>query len=314
MDISLGGKQVSAFKTFPEFSALTLRDKHTYEAFIKDFPPSSDTSFATLMSAWNWLDSCAVSILNGNLVISYWLPGMEQHSGLSLVGTNKVDESICTIFDHLRSQDKPTRLVLVPEFVLSHIQYPELFVCEEERNFAEYVYDVSKFYPLRRGTGFRKQRIRKFEQSVSEDRIAIRSLDLTSYDDRTMFLEKAKSWPRKGINNVAQHADDVFLLAVEHAERMAIKNICLFIDGELHGYCMYLQPSRDYMILASSRVSYEAPRVLDYMIYAFAKWFTEHGVTHANLESDLGLPFLRMFKVALGPTGYCRKYTIMPAD
>lgn len=72
------------FKTFPEFSKLTLNDKDEYEALIKDYPPVYDMMFIGRMTWWDQLDSAAVSMLNGNLVVSYWLPGDEKHSGLSI--------------------------------------------------------------------------------------------------------------------------------------------------------------------------------------------------------------------------------------
>lgn len=115
----------SNFRQFPDFTKLTLADKSRYEAEIADFPPFSDISFATLMIWWNTLDSCAVAKLNDNLVISYWLPGDEAKSGLSLIGRNKVDESMCTILDYLEAEGKAQKLVHVPEFVLSAIKYPE---------------------------------------------------------------------------------------------------------------------------------------------------------------------------------------------
>ena len=65
------------FKTFPEFSKLTLNDREEYESYIKDFPPISDILFASIMVWWGALDGLAVSKLNDNLVISYWIPGDE---------------------------------------------------------------------------------------------------------------------------------------------------------------------------------------------------------------------------------------------
>lgn len=102
------------FKTFPEFSKLTLADREEYEGFVKDFPPIYDISFPGMMTRWNTFGEILVATLNGNLVIPYWLPGDEKRSGLSLVGTKDVDEPLCSLFDYLRSKNEPVRLVNVP--------------------------------------------------------------------------------------------------------------------------------------------------------------------------------------------------------
>src|SRR5689334_20268559 len=91
-----------AFSTFPEFGRLTLKDKAQYEAYIRDMPPVDDISFSALMGWWNPLDNMSVAELNGNLVVPYWMAGAERHSGLSLIGTENIDQSIATIFDYQR--------------------------------------------------------------------------------------------------------------------------------------------------------------------------------------------------------------------
>lgn len=135
------------FKTFPEFSKLTLADRHDYEALVKDYPPIDDISFTSLMTWWSSLENTSVSRLNGNLVISYCLPGEDKFTGLSLVGTNDVDESICAIFDYLREKGEPLRLVNVPEFVISNAAYPAMFNFKEQRALHEYILPLSGFYP-----------------------------------------------------------------------------------------------------------------------------------------------------------------------
>lgn len=148
MDKTSHDKQIQGqFKTFPEFSKLTFDDRKRYESLIAGYPPVSNYSFAGLKLWWDPLGSCAVSLLNDNLVISYWWPGNEKLTGLSVVGTNRIDETICVIFDHMKAKGERARLVHVPEFVLAHLEHPELFILKEERDVNEYIYEVSRFYP-----------------------------------------------------------------------------------------------------------------------------------------------------------------------
>jgi hypothetical protein len=50
------------------------------------------------------------------------------------------------------------------------------------------------------------------------------------------------------------------------------------------------------------------------MTYEFSKWWLDEGVELANLHSDMGLPKLRIFKIALRPVELLRKYTIRPVE
>ncbi|HEU4967228.1 MAG TPA: hypothetical protein VFT53_07220 [Candidatus Saccharimonadales bacterium] len=300
-----------AFRAFPEFTKLTFQNRCQYEALIRNYPPVADISFPNLKVWWDYLDTCAVSRLHGNLVISYWFPGAEQYSGLSLVGTQNVDKSLCAIFDYLRDKGEEMRLVHVPEFVVAQIEYPELFVCKEERNFDEYILDMHALYPMNHLPTYRRHRLRKFLAQVDQKRIAVKSLDLSAAENRRLLL--GKQWPAKGINKFTKIFEDANRLQVDQADILGYDNVCIFIDDELAAYCMYHRAADvRYAVFVQAKVDYAIPRVLDYAVYAFAQWFVERGISYVNLDYDLGVPFLRMIMITLGPCNYFRKYTLRP--
>lgn len=310
-----GDGQLKTFKTFPEFSKLTLDDKDRYEALIAQYPPISHISFPTLMLWWNPLSSSAVALLNDNLVISYWLPGDERLSGLSVAGTNKIDETICTIFDYLQEQDRPARLVNVPEFVVSNMHHPELFHFEGERSLDEYILDISKFYPLRHIISYRRHRIRKFLEHVDERKISVRSIDLSVRANRRLLEDASAAWPRQGtINELTNFARYVMDDSIKLSDELGVENVCLFVDGKLHAFILYHLPAdKRHAIFSFAMFSFALPHVFDYAVYVFARWFSEHDILYVNLDVDYNLPALRTLKVALGPANYFRKYTIEPA-
>ncbi len=315
VDTSISGKPTDVFKTFPKFSKLTLGDRKKYESFIAGYPPVSDITFPTLMLWWNMLDSCAVAQLNGNLVISYWLPGLEEYSGLSLAGTKDIDETLCTIFDSFKARDEQPRVVHVSEFVIANIQHPDLFICTAERAFDEYVYPISNFFPLNQQMGFRRSRVKKFTELVGEDNIIIKSLDMSMGENRRLLTYYATRWQKTGyINDLVKIEQDAINVAINNTDMLGIQNLCLYISGELQGFCLFQQSAdKRYIIMAHARINMQAPRTLDYAIYAFSQRFADMGASYLNLECDLGSNYMRTFKVSLGPCNYFRKYTIEPA-
>lgn len=303
------------FKTFPEFSKLTLDDREEYESYIKDFPPIHDISFAGLMIWWNSLGGLSVSRLNNNLAISYWRPGDETASGLSLVGRQSVDESICTILDFLREKGESVRLVHVPEFVVSSLQYPEQFVFEEERDYDECVVGIKNFYPLSNAPYHIEPKIVRALARLNGSRISFKSLDLDSFINRHVLLEADKRWRRPGaLNDAFVDRIEGMRIAVTNAPALGMENVCVYVGGELQGFILYrLTQDGQYALCYLFGINPEMPDVLEFMTYQFAKWFSKLGVKYANVDSDLGLPLLRSFRLKLGPSNFFRKYTIEPA-
>jgi hypothetical protein len=302
------------FKTFPEFSKLTLNDRAEYESHIKDFPPIGDTVFAGLMTWWNPFGDISVSLLNDNLVVPYWIPGDDKNSGLSLLGTNKVDESFCILFDYLKDKGETPRLVNVPEFVISSVRYPEMFTFKGQRSRDEYVLDSSKFYPIKNMAGHRRRKVERIVQDVGEENIVVKSLDLQSAQNRDLLLNAAREWQGRNINNYGKMDEEAVTTSVMNSDALNTENACLFVNGQLHGFCLYVRPpDKRYVIIHYIKATNKNTLGFELMAYAFTKWFVDKGVLYGNVSSDYGLMRLRMFMLTLGPVNFFRKYIVEPA-
>jgi hypothetical protein len=302
------------FKTFPEFSKLTLSDRRQYEALIQNYPPIYDISFIALMTWWNSMDTMSVSLLNNNIVIPYWLPGDDKHSGLSLIGSDKVDESICTIFDYLRERGEPVRLVNVPEFVVSNVKYPAMFKFTEQRVYHEYILPISGFYPIKNMTGYRRRKVERQLSRADGRGIVTRSLDLSLQKNRDVLWNATLQWQPKGINNYGKIEQDSMQFCIEHAEALGVENVCLYVGDELYGFCLYqLNRDKNQVQVKHIKATHVTTLGFELIAYFFAKWFAEQGVLYVNVCADHGLMRLRMFMLTLGPHNFFRKYKVEPA-
>ncbi len=300
------------FKTFPEFSKLTLNDREEYESFIKDFPPVSEISFTTMMTWWNVLGTAAVAQLHGGLVLSQWLPGDQVNSGLSFVGTKKVDESLCAIFDYLCEKGDLPRLVHVPEFVATGIRYPELFKFAGERDYDEYIIPVSALYPLDKVLARLRINIRKTQKKLS-GRMAVKSLDLRSQINQGLLLGKANEWWREGAVKAPQAVKDSMNLIVKQATALGVENVCLYIDGELKGFYLYeITTNPIYATANYWNADWAILDQQDFMLYLCAERLAKKGVEFINLDFDLGNHFIRARQLVKDPANYFRKYTVEP--
>lgn len=303
------------FKTFPEFTKLALADKAEYESCIRGYPPYTDLSFAGLMAWWNMLDSLAVSRLQGNLVISYWLPGDEINSGLCLVGEQEIDEAVCAIFDYLKVNGRPPKLVHVPDFVIKHMRYPDLFRFIAEPDYDESVYSVKSLCSLDEIGAARRKKIQLFMAKTAHSTTKLRSLDLSKKSNQETLTRLARQTVLEGkYNALARIEEEAIEVAISQASKLGTKNICLYVDGELYAFLFYELPEdKEFVIATFTRSKLSIPGSAEFIIYAAAEWFRDKGFVHMNFEQDLGLPDVRAEKLSLGPAKYLRKYTIVPA-
>ena len=154
--------------------------------------------------------------------------------------------------------------------------------------------------------------MKKFLANIDEARTVVKELDLASPDERKVLRQS--HWPAKGINKIAKAFDEVWEETLENADLLGIEGLGLYVDNELKGFFLYkTSTDRRYINFREAKVDYSVPYLFDYLVYAFARWFAGKAVQYINLDSDAGIPFLRMFMVALGPVNYFRKYIIQPA-
>lgn len=301
-------------KTFPEFTKLTLADREEYESYIKDFPPLSDISFQSLMIWWDSLGGLAVSRLNGNLVISYWLPGDEELSGLSLIGTHNVDESICTIFDYLSDHGERPRLVNIPDFVVHNIRYPELFRFRVGGGGDEYLLSLNKFADVDTMPQYMRIRARKFLREFGDQGIEVKPLNLRAAHIRQLLLDSVRRWPLKGINNINKFEREALSGAVVYAPKLGLQGVGLYVAGILQAFCLYFKTNdRDYVTISHARVNYELPRIFDYLVHVFSRHLRDEGFRYLNIHGDNGSQKMRVLKLALKPDNFFRKYIIESA-
>ena len=302
------------FATFPSFSKLDYASKEVYRSSIAKYPAFSDISFSTLMIWWNLNDRLSVACLDKNLIIRYELPGDVSNSGLSLIGTHEVDSAIQKAFDHLLSNEQSPSLVHVPEFVVQAIRCPERLSITEEFDYNEYIVPVSNFFPLIGVKSLTRWKVNKFLKEVGDKTVKMKSLDLRVPANREKLLRAAEKWQHKA--NSIDGLDlelEVICKSVNESRRLGMKNLCLFVDGELCGFALFhLSHNNDFMILNHMRVNYEIPRMFDYLTFQCAAWAARHQIQYMNFEMDLGIPGLRLHKSNLGPVDFLRKFRIEP--
>jgi hypothetical protein len=305
------------FKTFPEFSDLKLEDREAYNKMIVKYPPVSEISFSTLMTWWSSLGNCKISLLNGNLVVAYWLPGDELNSGLSLIGTNKIDESMCEIFDYQKARGEECRLVHVPEFTMSKIHYPGMYDCEQETDYNEIILSVENSADFERTPGFIRSKIATFLKATKGKIVTLKVLDPSKETTQDTIIKKYYEWQERQhpivVNELPKYAEDAFLDSVKNAKVLNQEVLSLFIDDEMHSFTVHEKPSHpQYSILKYSGFSCEVPGLYEFACYRMAGLFSSQGIKYVNMAIHIGDPRHTAHRLALRPINNFRKFSVIP--
>lgn len=301
---------------FPEFKKLTLDDKDFYEEMVAEFPPFSDIAFATLQIWWNLEDQLEISSINGNLIISYSLHFDEDNSGYSIIGKNEIDKSIEQIFNELKKNNRRPRLVHVPEFVVAEMKHREKWDVVEETDYNEYIIESKHLFSLE-GSSHKmtRKRVRRFWDAMQDNEVEIRELDLADPKVKKELFEAVLEWEKtKTTNNDPDQTEkDAINRTITHAEKLGIRHIGVYIDGELKGIQLYrLSHDNNYYVLHHQKVDYSVPYIMDYLTHHVADKAVKEDIEFINMEMDLGIEGLRRHKMELRPVNFFKKYTITP--
>lgn len=302
------------FPSFPEFTELKLEHKDVYNEFASQFPDTIQYSFHPLLSWWGIIHKCMVSQLNGNLVFSFWVPGMEDVSGLGLLGVSKIDETICEIFDYQKKQGDEPRLVHVPDFVIEQITYSDIFRFEGERDFDEYIVSLKNFSDISKLSTPRRSALRRLMAGFEESHIEVMPIDMGMPVNKSLLIDAIKAWEPVGrLNDYAKYEKEGLLYTLKNSDFFDQECIGLYINGRLQAFFLFESDDGKRVNLGYLRLSYEYPHIVDLTILKFATWLVDQGYITINLDSDFGLDLLRSLKLSLGATTFRRFYTVRPA-
>ena len=304
------------FPDFPNFVPVSLDDKERYNQLVADYPPFADISFTNLHIWWNLGGKLGACLLNSNLVLNYDLPFDRPNSGWGLIGNDRIDESIQTIFDYLKVHHRRPKIVHMPEFTLERIKDSSGLKITEESDFHEYIMSSRQLAELEGADHSRSRRkVNRFLRETGDAEVEVKSLDLTSAENRKMLTSVVKEWHQKyaSPNDPERLEEQALERTLTHSPVLGTLNLCVFIDGQLHGLSLYHPtPDGQHYIINHMRVDYRYPHIFDYVTQQVAQSAVDHNVPFLNMEMDLGMEGLRRHKMGLRPVKFYKKFTVEP--
>ncbi len=306
---------VAELPLFPEFTPLRLHHRHLITRFTKDFPPFADYTFASLYS-WNVRRIVALSNLHGNLVVRF-SDDQTNKTFLSFLGTYKPERTIAMLLQYAETHRYLPTLSLIPQSVVDALPIDVRLrydVCEDRDN-DDYVLSVQELCRFNANKfRQRKTNYKKFVQTYG-DRITSGVIDLTAPGIPAAVESLLASW-RKARGKSRDVTRNEFLAirrCLAHDQRLGIQAYGTYLDGDLVALNLF-EVQDDMAIGHFMKVNTEYRGVSEHLVHQFARYLQTQGVSHINIQQDVGIEGLRAYKLSYRPEYFLKKYTISRAS
>ncbi len=293
-----------AIPTFPKFDKLSVDHYDLIFGVTEKYDAYSDFNFISLF-AWNTDNSAELSMLNDNLVIKLpdYLTGEDV---LSLLGDNKIDKTINTLFEFTSG------LKLVPEVVVNSINEPaQLIITEDPDNF-DYIFSLSKLSKLEgHEYKWKRKRLNRLLRDYGKDlNFTDLSSDIREFKSRVLsiFDEWAKDDTRKA-EDIAQEREAIIRL-IDHSKNLP-KILLTILRNSSSDIGFSINELGEPMSTCHFQKTILGYRNMDIVLTNhISRLLYERGSEDINWEQDLGIAGLRSFKQSYLPTNILKKYRI----
>lgn len=299
---------------YPIFKPLALEDREQIISFLQKFPPYSDYTFASLW-CWDTEETALTSRFDSHLILRFsdYATGEPLYS---LIGQGPVDHVLREIFSRCRREGIPPEVRLVPEIVLegqSSVLNTEFSIVEDHDNH-DYILSVEDIATFEGSHHYDNRYFTRFFQR-RHPKAVICDLNIENENTRQDILKLFDLWVRyKQDEKMAEYARELkalkrhFLYALRHPGIIHFSG--LYEDGMLIGFGSDEIISDTFACAHFQKAVPEHKGIYQYIWHHVAKRLRTQGVTHFNIEQDLGVPAIRKAKSSLRPIARLRKFII----
>jgi hypothetical protein len=295
---------------FPKFTKLDLNHKSVVDEFFQRFPTYSEFSFAN-MFVWDIAKPVMLSILNENLIIQF-LDFKTKKYYLSLIGNNKIDDTIQELIHYSINNNLHPSLNTVPEHVISQVKNSRLFDIDEDRDNSDYIISVPLLASLE-GSDIegKRQKVNHFI-NTNKDKVVFHKLDLS--DQNTIFQIRSviENWttPLKKLPNdiIAEFA--AIEKAIMHHASIKLEAYGVSIDGKLEAFSIIEKVHDRTVIGHFEKGNRDYAGIYEFMNHSLCRHLSDEGYEYLNICQDMGDEGLKDSKMSYRPIKFHKKFSV----
>ena len=295
--------------TFPDYCKLNFLKPENLAPFTEHLLPHSDFSYSNLWS-WNIGDKFKFSILNDNLVITFYDYETEEPF-LYFVGKYKINETAKELILFANNNGYSRTLNLIPEDIALNLD-KSLFLVEEDRDYHDYIFSVANLAELA-GNKYKSKRQLAAQFSRNYPNYQFKQIILDTQAKKTTLdflkkenLKRASSDKAYYLECESAALEDFF--SMEDDGRTYVSH--LYNEGELVGISIDEITEHGFSMSHFFKVDLSYKGAYDTLNSLVAQKLKTSGCLYWNWAEDVGVEKLRTAKMSYRPVKFLKKYKV----
>lgn len=292
---------------FIKFNRFELKNKELIHAYVKRFNPEScEYNFSNLF-AWQKAYDLSFTLYQGRLLI---YDGISQCAFMPL-GEDFYPEELVILALQLRSLGiDPSFGLVTPDYLKKYPDLETYFSVKEERDYAEYLYEVKSLCELT-GEKLHKKKnlISQFNRSYPDCRVHKIEGELKT---GCLAFAKALLDDHKPASRDLVQEFSAIETSFRYFEALGLEGLAVIVGGEIIAFSVFsrLNASTYDIQFEKSNASFKgAAQVIN---HETAKYLQDV-CQYVNREQDLGIKGLRQAKMSYEPVKFFIPYSLVLA-
>jgi len=302
---------------FPNFRPFTINDTTWFYDYYmtNSLNPYVDIHPQNLFVWLNINNDLMISKLENSVVLRY--TNILDDNKTNIVPlSNPLNESVVEkVLEYLDDNGFTPEIHEIPSTICINLDQNRLLI-ENDRDSYEYILDTTQQSSLL-GSDFSRQRrrIKFFEREHFEDIIEVKYYNEIDDDLKKTFQHhidtmSLNSNEESSKRNIVEPT--AIIRNLEYASFFHKQALVIIINNKVVSITMMSPLDNKTVAINHLKVDYSVQYIFQYTIYQLAKILKEHDFLEMNLEQDLGIDGLRIFKERLQPSRYLEKKIIRP--
>jgi hypothetical protein len=284
------------------FQRFRLKDQALVNRFVEDFSPQScEYNFVNLF-AWQDIYHTTWTLYKGRMLI---YDGLSQTAYMPL-GADLLPEELVILSLHLQQQGMSTDFGLVTrQYLETYPDIEEYYYIEEQRDAAEYIYDVNRLVELSGAKLHKKKNlISQFKKYYPDYQVHPMT---GQYLTRALAFSKTLLECRKRRSKTLDQEMEAIRTAFNNFAALHLEGLVLTLNGQLIAYAVFSRISEstyDIQFEKSDPDFKGASQVINHETVKYLKG----KCLFVNREQDLGIKGLRQAKLSYDPVDLLTPY------
>jgi hypothetical protein len=302
---------------FPKFRSFSIDDVDWYYAYYleKKINPYVDIHPENLFVWLNFNNDLTISRLDDCIIIKYTNVLDKNKKNIIPLSNLLKDSTIERIMAYLKAHNLPLEIHEVPSKTCSALS-PNKWVMENDRDSYEYILDTKQQLLLEGGDFTAHRRcVHTFEKEHSNDLVEIKYYKEFNEEIKDIFYRHINSMPFNHSEKMSQQnlAEPIIIRKnLDYALTFHKKVLLIKINGETASVAMVSYLDKNTAAINHLKVDYSIQDIFKYTNYQLAKILIDDNIKEINIEQDLGIEGMRMFKENMKPSRFLEKKIIRP--